>query len=165
MQWSLAELNSLDSPGFVEAIGWVFEDSPWVAERVWERRPFSCLESLLSAMIGEVDSASEKEQLHLLRAHPDLGARVRMGTASAAEQAGAGLDSLTAEELQRIRALNSAYRSKFGFPFLYAVKGSTKTDILRNLEQRIEQTPETEYRDALRQVYLIAEFRLHDAVQ
>ena len=164
MQWPLAELNSLDSRGFVEAIGWVFEDSRWVAARTWASRPFSCLESLLSTMIAEVEAASEEEQLNLLRAHPDLGARVRVGTASAAEQAGAGLDSLTEDEFHRIRALNSAYRQKFGFPFLFAVKGSTKTDILRNLEQRMDQPPDVEYREALRQVYRIAEFRLREAV-
>lgn len=164
MPWPLGELNSLDCPGFVEAIGWVFENSPWVAERAWARRPFSCIESLLSTLIAEVEAASEQEQLSLLRAHPDLGARVRVDTASAAEQAGAGLDALTEEEFKRIRALNSAYRAKFGFPFLFAVKGSTKADILRNLEQRMERPPETEYREALAQVFRIAEFRLRDTV-
>jgi 2-oxo-4-hydroxy-4-carboxy-5-ureidoimidazoline decarboxylase len=164
MQRQLFELNSMDRAGFVEAIGWVFENSPWVAERAWSNRPFSCLESLLSTMIAEVEAASEQEQLSLLRAHPDLGARVRVGTASAAEQAGAGMDSLNEEEFRRIQALNSAYRAKFGFPFLFAVKGSTKTDILRNLEQRGERAPETEYREALAQVYRIAEFRLRDTV-
>jgi len=164
MQRTLVELNSLDREEFVAEIGWVFENSPWVAERAWKNRPFSCLESLLSTMIGEVDSASEQEQLNLLRAHPDLGARVRVGSASDAEQAGAGLDSLSEEEFHRIRALNSAYRQKFGFPFLFAVKGSTKTDILRNLEQRIDRPQEAEYREALTQIYRIAEFRLRDTV-
>jgi len=164
MQRTLVELNSLDRAEFVAEIGWVFENSPWVAERAWKNRPFSCLESLLSTMIGEVDSASEQEQLNLLRAHPDLGARVRVGSASVAEQAGAGLDSLSEEEFRRIRALNSAYRQKFGFPFLFAVKGSTKTDILRNLEQRIDRPQEAEYREALTQIYRIAEFRLRDTV-
>jgi OHCU decarboxylase len=164
MLWPLAKLNSLDCQGFVDAIGWVFEDSPWVAERAWANRPFSCVESLLSTMIAEVEAASGQEQLNLLRAHPDLGTRVRIGTASAAEQAGAGLDSLTDEEFHRIRELNSSYREKFGFPFLFAVKGSTKIDILRNIEQRIHTEPEAEYQEALRQVYRIAEFRLRDAV-
>jgi len=164
MQRTLVELNSLDRAEFVAEIGWVFENSPWVAERAWKNRPFSCLESLLSTMIGEVDSASEQEQLNLLRAHPDLGARVRVGTASAVEQAGAGLDSLSEEEFRRILTLNSAYKEKFGFPFLFAVKGSTKGDIFRNLEQRIDKPQEAEYREALTQVYRIAEFRLRDTV-
>ena len=115
-------------------------------------------------MIAEVEAASGQEQLNLLRAHPDLGTSVRIGTASAAEQAGAGLDSLTDDEFHRIRELNSSYREKFGFPFLFAVKGSTKLDILRNLEQRIHNGPEAEYQEALTQVYRIAEFRLRDAV-
>jgi 2-oxo-4-hydroxy-4-carboxy-5-ureidoimidazoline decarboxylase len=158
----IAELNSLDRDGFVHAVGRVFEDSPWVAGRAWDARPFADVEGLLNAMTAEVESASKDEQLSLLRAHPDLGTRVRLGTASAEEQAGAGLDSLTAEEFERIRQLNSAYRSKFGFPFLFAVKGRTKYDVLRSLEQRLEATPETEYREALRQVYRIAGFRLRD---
>src|SRR5262245_405910 len=150
MEQRLAQLNSLDRIRFVEAIGWVFEQSPWVAERAWARRPFSSIESLISAMADEVDAATEQEQLDLLRAHPDLGARVRVGTPSALEQAGAGLDALSEEEFLRLRQLNSAYRSKFGFPFLFAVKGSTKTDILRNLKQRLDESPQTEYREALR---------------
>jgi len=165
MQSPLAELNSLARRSFVESIGWVFEDSPWIAERVWDRRPFSSLENLLSAMAAEVESASQEEQLNLLRAHPDLGERVRIGSASAKEQAGAGLDSLTQEEFQRIRQLNSAYRSKFGFPFLLAVKGSTKREILRSLERRLNESADSEFHEALRQVCRIAEFRLRDTLR
>jgi len=160
----LAEINALEQDAFVEAIGWVFENSPWVAARVWAARPFSCVEALHTAMISEVEAASEEEQLALLRSHPDLGTRARIGSASAAEQARVGLDSLTAEEFDRITRLNAAYRSKFGFPFLFAVKGSTKLDILCSLEQRLNESPEAEHREALRQVYRIAEFRLLDSI-
>jgi 2-oxo-4-hydroxy-4-carboxy-5-ureidoimidazoline decarboxylase len=160
----ITELNGLDQEGFVSAIGWAFENSPWVAARAWFRRPFSSVESLLAALTAEVESASAAERLALLRSHPDLGTRARIGDASAAEQAGAGLDSLTAEEFERLQRLNSDYKSKFGFPFLLAVKGSTKIGIMRSLEQRIDQPHELEYREALRQVYRIAEFRLREAV-
>jgi len=161
---TLAELNALDCTPFVEALGWVFEDSPWVAERTWARRPFQNRDELLAAMVAEVAACSASEQLALLRAHPDLGTRARLTAASAGEQAGAGLDSLTPEEFERFRRLNSAYREKFGFPFLFAVKGSTKHDVLRALEQRIPASPEAEVAEALRQVYRIAEFRLRDAL-
>ena len=160
-----AELNSLDQDGFVRAIGWVFENSPWVAARAWFRRPFATVESLHAAMTAEVESASEAEQLALLRSHPDLGTRARVGTASAAEQAGAGLDALTPEEFERLHQLNSEYKAKFGFPFLLAVKGRTKLDILRGLEQRIERPRDVEYQEALGQVYRIAEFRLRDTIK
>ena len=162
---TVAELNTLDREDFVAAIGWVFEHSPWVAERAWAARPFATLEALHRAMIAQVEAASPEEQLALLRAHPDLGARARISAASTEEQAGAGLDRLTPEEFDSLQRLNAAYRDKFGFPFLYAVKGSTKHDILRALERRLESAPEAEFPEALRQVHRIAEFRLRDTVK
>ena len=96
----------------------------------------------------------------LLRAHPDLGARAKMSAASVGEQAGAGLDALEPAESERLYQLNAAYREKFGFPFLYAVKGSTQRDVFEALAQRFGNAPEDEFREALRQVYRIAWFRL-----
>lgn len=157
-------LNLLDRESFVAAVGWVFEGSPWVAARAWDVRPFSSVDALHQAMVARLEVASREEQLALLRAHPDLGARARMGDASSAEQAGAGLDRLTPEEHERLLRMNGAYRDTFGFPFLFAVKGSTKQDILGALEQRLQAAPEDEYREALRQVYRIAGFRLRDVV-
>ncbi len=94
-------------------------------------------QALHRAMVDQVEHASlPEEQLALLRAHPDLGTRARVSEASSAEQAGAGLDQLTPAEFERLRRLNEAYRDKFGFPFLFAVKGSTKHDILDALERR-----------------------------
>ena len=162
---TIGELNALDCADFVAALGWVFEDSPWVAERTWSARPFSNVEALHAAMIGQLAGANREEQLALLRAHPDLGTRARISAASTGEQAGAGLDQLTPDEFERLQRLNSAYRNKFGFPFLFAVKGSTKHDILRALEKRLEASPEDEYEEALRQVHRIARFRLLDTIQ
>ena len=99
-----------------------------------------------------------------MRAHPDLGTRARVSEASSAEQAGAGLDQLTQAEFERLRVLNEAYRGKFGFPFLFAVKGSTKHDILEALERRARSSREEEYLVALDQVYRIARFRLEDTL-
>jgi 2-oxo-4-hydroxy-4-carboxy-5-ureidoimidazoline decarboxylase len=115
-------------------------------------------------MVDQVERGSPEEQLALLRAHPDLGTRARVSEASSAEQAGAGLDQLTPAEFERLRASNEAYREKFGFPFLFAVKGSTKHDILDALERRVRSSREEEYRVALEQVYRIARFRLEDTV-
>jgi len=161
---TVAELNAKDRSGFVAAVGWAFEDSPWVAERVWEKRPFATLDALHDAMTAVVASASPEEKLALLRAHPDLGARARMSDASVREQGGAGLDTLTRDELDRLRALNTAYRAKFGFPFLYAVKGSTKDDIFNALERRLPATRDTEEAEALGQVYRIARVRLEEVI-
>ena len=165
---TLAELNATDRGGFVAVIGWVFEQAPWVAERAWEQRPFATLERLHAAMTAVVAAASIEEQLALLRAHPELGA-LRLGDGisetSRREQAAAGLDALGGGELERLRALNAAYREKFGFPFLYAVKGSTHVEILNALERRLTSMRDAEHREALRQVYLIARFRLEGAVK
>jgi OHCU decarboxylase len=161
---TLAELNAKDRSGFVGALGWIFEESPWVAERAWENRPFATLDALHDAMTSVVASASADEQLALLRAHPDLGARAKMSDASSREQGGAGLDSLTRDELDRLRALNISYRDKFGFPFLYAVRGSTKHDILSALERRLPSTRHAEQAEALRQAYRIARFRLEEVI-
>ena len=161
---TLRELNEEDRDAFVAALGWIFEESPWVAERAWEQRPFPTVEALHNAMTSAVAATSEEQQVALLRAHPDLGARAKMSDASGREQAGAGLDALTREELDRVRALNAAYREKFGFPFLYAVKGSTKHDVLNALERRLTSTRDIEHQEALRQVYRIARFRLEETV-
>jgi len=175
---TLAELNATDCESFVAALGWVFEDSAWVAERASARRPFSTLDEVHAAMISAVKSASIDEQLALLRAHPDLGvlrlnadgaderrqAGPPVSLASHREQTGAGFDALTRDELARLRALNAAYREKFGFPFLFAVKGSTTQDILAALERRLTSTRDTEHEEALRQVYRIARFRLEELI-
>lgn len=158
----MAELNALDRVAFVEALGWIFEQSPWVAERVWDARPFASLDRLHAAMIEEVERATAPERLALLQAHPDLGARAGLSPASTEEQAGAGLDSLTPSEFERLNRLNAAYRGRFGLPFLLAVKGTTKHDVLRALEARMEASPGEEYREAFQQVYRIARFRLEE---
>jgi len=162
---TIRELNALDREGFVAALGWVFEDSPWVAERTWAEGPFAGVEALHIAMIGQLARAKPEEQLALLRAHPDLGTRARISRASTGEQAGAGLNHLTPNEFDRLHQLNSAYRNKFGFPFLFAVKGSTKHDVLLALEKRLEASPEQEFEEALRQVHRIARFRLLETIQ
>jgi len=159
---TLTELNSRDRQGFVNAVGWVFEHSGWVAERAWTQRPFDTIDALHEAMIAQVASGMLDEQVTLIRAHPDLGARGNVSDASAAEQTGAGLDTLAGRELERLHGLNAAYRDKFGFPFLYAVKGSTKEDILNALEKRLLATRDAELGEALRQVYRIARFRLDE---
>ena len=162
---TIAELNLLDRAGFVNALGWIFEHSPWVAERAFDARPFANLDELHAALTDQVERATFTERLALLQAHPDLGARARLSQASTKEQAGAGLDSLTPGEFEQLNRLNAAYRTRFGFPFLLAVKDSTKHDVLRALQARMESAPEDEYREALRQVYRIARFRLEGLIE
>jgi 2-oxo-4-hydroxy-4-carboxy-5-ureidoimidazoline decarboxylase len=161
---TIDDLNSRDRQSFVEAVGWVFENSPWVAERAWNRRPFSTVDSLHDAMVAEVASATLEERLALVRAHPDLGTADsrEMSDVSKREQARAGLDSVTRQEDERLAALNRAYRDKFGFPFVLAVRGASRHDILEALEKRLVAARDAEFDEALRQVYRIARFRLED---
>jgi 2-oxo-4-hydroxy-4-carboxy-5-ureidoimidazoline decarboxylase len=161
---TIAEANALPRDEFVAAFGWVFEHSPWVAQQAWAHRPFADRDALHRAMAQAVEAAPHEARLALLRAHPDLGARARMSDASTGEQAGAGLDRMSAADYQRLQSLNLRYREKFGFPFLFAVKGSGVDDILRALERRVESTPEMEFQEALTQVYRIASLRLQDAI-
>jgi OHCU decarboxylase len=173
---TLDTLNTATTAAFVAAVGWVFEHSPWVAERAAPSRPFETLDALHAAMTSAVASASRAEQLALLRAHPDLGTRARMSDASRGEQSGAGLDALSADEFDRLQALNSAYREKFGFPFLFAVKsvpreraedatsGRTATQILTALADRLPRSRDEERAQALQQVSRIARIRLEEMI-
>jgi OHCU decarboxylase len=165
---TIEDLNARSREGFVEAIGWAFESSPWVAERAWRRRPFSSLDTLHEAMVAEVASATLEERLALLRAHPDLGAgrleADHMSAASTREQQSAGLANLTRPEIDRLAALNATYRDKFGFPFLFAVRGATTDVILHAIEERLIGTREAELDEALLQVSRIARFRLEDVL-
>jgi OHCU decarboxylase len=161
----IAEVNAMDRETFVEKFGAIFEDAPWVASRAWDSRAFTSRQALHQAMQQQVASAARSEQLALLQAHPDLGTRARMSAASTREQTGAGLDQLTPEEFAELHALNQAYRAKFGFPFLFAVKGSDKTTIMEALRRRLEADQEAELAEALAQVYRIAWWRLETVVE
>lgn len=162
---TITQLNTLSANEFVDQVGWVFEHSAWVARRACVHRPFESLDDLHARMTAEVAAASVDEKLALLRAHPDLGTRARISESSAKEQSGAGLDQLRPLEFARLQQFNEAYKERFGFPFLYAVKGSGKLQIIQALENRLASTPEEEFEEALRQVYRIARFRLEDIIE
>jgi 2-oxo-4-hydroxy-4-carboxy-5-ureidoimidazoline decarboxylase len=161
---TLDDLNAMDRDAFVGAIGWVFEHSPWIAERAWPKRPFATLDGLHDALVAEVASADSHQQLQLLQAHPELGTSAALSPASDAEQTGAGLRQWPQFDRQRLQTLTSAYRAKFGFPFLYAVRGATAESILNALEARLASTRDAESAEALRQAARIARFRLEDLI-
>lgn len=160
---STTALNALSKLEFVEVLGGIFERSPWVAEGVWAKRPFASSAELHEAMCAVVAAAGAEEQLALIRAHPDLAGKAALAgltAASSQEQAGAGLDRLTEDEYRRFHRLNDAYRTRFGFPFILAVKGHTRASILAAFEARLPNTPEVERERALAEIYSIARFRL-----
>lgn len=159
-------LNALSTPEFVAALHGIFEHSPWVAERAASARPFQSSVQLLDAMRSVVRDASNDEQLTLIRAHPELAGkaaiRKELTAESTREQKGAGLDSCTPQEYARLHELNAAYREKFSFPFIIAVKGHTPATIISAMEQRLGNDGVTEQRTALEQIGRIAGFRLAD---
>ncbi len=165
---ALEQLNALAPRDFVAALAAIFEHSPWVAERVEGLRPFASRLQLLDAMRAAVHAAPLAEQLSLIRAHPRLGARSRihgaLTAASAGEQRRAGLDACTDEEFARLQQLNDEYHGKFTFPFILAVRGHDPASILANIESRLDGDPAHERRTALREIGLIAEYRLANAV-
>lgn len=156
------EINQVDESQFVDELGNIYEESPWVAERVASDRPFETVEALQTAMRDAVDSASREQQLELLRAHPDLGDQTGITDASQEEQASAGLDQLTPEQYEAFERLNDRYREKFGFPFIMAVKGASPSEIRDAMESRVEQSESVEFQTALDEVHTIASLRLDD---
>jgi 2-oxo-4-hydroxy-4-carboxy-5-ureidoimidazoline decarboxylase len=151
---------------FLATYGHLFEHSPWVAERAFARGPFADAAALHTAMTGVLGDAGEAEQLALLRAHPRLADKAAIAEglteASAAEQASAGLDRLTAEEFDRFHALNQAYQDRFGFPFIVCVRLHDKAGILAAMQARLSRPPAEELAEALAQVGLIVWLRLAD---
>lgn len=165
MNIQLWQLNTLGRELFVHQLGSVFEHSPWVAENAWKRRPFHSVNWLLESMMQAVKEAPEERILALLRAHPDLASRVSMTADSSLEQQSAGLDMLTPHEFERFAELNAAYTEKHGFPFIIAVRGKTKADILDAMAERLNHTRLQERGQALLEVQRIAELRLRDRIE
>jgi OHCU decarboxylase len=165
---TLAELNRLPPGEFTLTLAGIFEHSPWVAERVAAARPFESRSQLLEAMRAAVDEATSEEQLTLIRAHPKLGLRGReragLTQASTQEQRGAGLDAAEPDELARLEALNAGYVEKFAMPFILAVRGHTPKSIIETCERRLGNDLQLERRTALREIGLIAGYRLAGVV-
>ncbi|MEL7343509.1 MAG: allantoinase PuuE [Pseudomonadota bacterium] len=159
--------SEMSQPDFVSAFGSIFEHSPWVAERAFERElgpTHDTATGVHAALAAVFRSATENERLGVLTAHPDLAGKLaaakRLTAESTSEQASAGLDELTDDERARFTELNAAYTKKHGFPFIIAVKDNTKASILEAFETRIGNGRETEFATACRQVERIAELRL-----
>ena len=161
----MTDLDHLTRDAFVAAVGGIFEHSPWVAEAVVDRRPFGSIDRLHAAMVAAVASAAPERQLALLQAHPELAGKLaRAGgltAASAGEQASLGLDRLDSAEIARFDRANETYRTRFGFPFIIAVKAQRdRRAILDAIETRAGNDRAIEIETALAEVAKIARFRL-----
>jgi OHCU decarboxylase len=161
----MAPINAMDRAAFVVKFGGIFEKSPWVAEEAWERRPFASLDDMHAAMIAVAKMAPAARQLALLQSHPDLaGKEAQAGTmtaSSVAEQAGAGLNTLSPPEFAELSNLNAAYKAKFGFPFIIAVRMYTKEGIFFEFKRRLQNDTQTEFANDLQNVYIITRLRLN----
>lgn len=152
-------------PEFIARFSGIYEHSAWVAE---EAAPFVAesrdLDAIATVMADCVDNASTEKQLELIRAHPDLAGKAQVAgelTAdSTSEQSSAGLDQCSAGEYDLFQALNTAYHDKFGFPFVMAVRNSSRTEILAAFASRLENNPDTEFETALAEIHTIARLRL-----
>ncbi|MBB2497256.1 2-oxo-4-hydroxy-4-carboxy-5-ureidoimidazoline decarboxylase [Aquipseudomonas ullengensis] len=159
--------STLSREAFIAAFADIYEHSPWVAERTYdhgEPASFDDIDALHGQMAAVLLAASHDEQLALINAHPDLAGKAairgELTAASTSEQAGAGIQDCSAEEFARFNQLNDAYKARFGFPFIKAVKGSNRQQILAAFETRIHHTPEQEFATALAEINKIALFRL-----
>ena len=167
--FTLALVNSLSREDFVCVIGPVFEDSPWIADATWSKRPFKSIDVLHKALCKTVQTSKEDKQVDLIRAHPDLVGRAALaGTltaASTSEQASAGLDKLSAEEISQFQKYNQSYREKFGFPFVICARLNKKEAILKGFAVRLEHTRKEEIKTALAEIEKIAYLRLQDIIE
>lgn len=159
--------SRMDRDRFVATFGGIYEHSPWIAERAWEHGINTRHDMIeeLHALFVEVFSGADREaQLAVVEAHPDLAGRAALAgeltASSTGEQAGAGLDACTPEELQRFQQLNRMYQARFGFPFIMAVKGRHRSEILAAFEERVNNSPEQEFTRALVEINKIALLRL-----
>jgi 2-oxo-4-hydroxy-4-carboxy-5-ureidoimidazoline decarboxylase len=161
----MAAINAMDRAAFVVKFGGIFEKSPWVAEKAWEKRPFASVDDMHAAMVAVAKNAPAAEQLALLQSHPDLaGKEAQAGTMTASsvtEQASAGLNALPPDELAELSKLNAAYKAKFGFPFIIAVRMYTKEGIFFEFRRRLQNDTQTEFANDLQNVYIITRLRLN----
>ncbi|MCM5556053.1 2-oxo-4-hydroxy-4-carboxy-5-ureidoimidazoline decarboxylase [Pleomorphomonas sp. JP5] len=162
---TVQDVNGLGAKAFMATFGDVAEHSPWVAEAAEEMRPFQDRDAIVAAFEQVLRAAGRAAKLALISAHPDLATKAKsIADDSRREQAGAGLDALSPQEFDRFEALNKTYRERFGFPFILAVRGATKADILASFEERLGNSPETEFERALDEIVRIFRFRIEDRV-
>jgi 2-oxo-4-hydroxy-4-carboxy-5-ureidoimidazoline decarboxylase len=160
----LSELNHCSKDDFVAALANIFEHSPWVAEATASLRPFGGMPALFAAMTAAVDRAPDAARLELIKAHPDLANKTQRAAGltveSSAEQDSVGLDRLSDAEFEAFERANTAYRAKFGFPYIVCVRRHTRDSILRDFERRLSNDASAEIRASIAEICRIAALRL-----
>jgi len=161
----IKKINSLDKSEFLSIFGNVFEKSKWISEKVFDKKPFKNLESFASEIIGIYENSDNKIILEILNLHPELAAEKKLTADSEVEQSKANLKQCTPEEFDEFKKLNIEYKKKFNFPFIIAVKGKNKNEILNYFRERIKNSLDEEFLEAKKQVKKIATFRLEEIIK
>ena len=161
----IKKINKLSQSEFIKVFANIFENTGWIAEDAYNKKPFRDFEDFSQKMINIFSNATKESQLRIIRNHPDLADKAKIGSLtveSKKEQSNAGLDQCTEMEFNEFKNLNDKYKKKFGFPFIYAVKGKEKKEILSNFRQRSLNDIDVEFIEAKKQVKKIASLRLNE---
>ncbi len=156
------DLNNLNRDKFVYLFGEIFEKTEWIAEKLLEYKPFKDKDDLINKMFQIYEASQKNDILDILKSHPKLAIEKNLTQYSSKEQSLANLKNCTEAEYEEFKTLNNEYEKKFGFPFIIAVKGKDKIEILNNFRQRINNDVELEFKEAKSQVKKIALFRLNE---
>ena len=157
---SINKVNKLNKSDFLSIFGNVFEKTEWIAEEVFNYLPYESFEELFLKFIKIYDESDKESIVKILNSHPELVVEKKLTSESKKEQKNAGLNECSEEEFQEFKELNLNYKKKFGFPFIIAVKGKNKDEILNNFRHRIQNNFEIEFDEAKNQVKKIASLRL-----
>jgi len=162
---SIDKFNKLSKAEFISIFGNIFEKTEWIAERCYESKPYNNLDELVSKMMKIFENSEKEKHLEILNSHPDLAVEKKLTEDSKNEQKNASLNQCTDEEFVEFKKLNEKYKKKFGFPFIIAVKGKNKEEILNSFRQRITNNINSEFEEAKKQVKKIASFRLSEIIK
>jgi len=162
---SIDKFNKLSKAEFISIFGNIFEKTEWIAERCYESKPYNNLDELVSKMMKIFENIEKERHLEILNSHPDLAVEKKLTEDSKNEQKNASLNQCTDEEFVEFKKLNEKYKKKFGFPFIVAVKGKNKEEILNSFRQRITNNINLEFEEAKKQVKKIASFRLGEIIK
>jgi len=162
---SIDKFNKLSKSEFISIFGNVFEITEWIAERCYETKPYNNIDELVSKMMKIFENIEKERHLEILNSHPDLAVEKKLTKDSKNEQKNASLNQCTDEEFMEFKKLNEEYKKKFGFPFITAVKGKNKEEILNSFRQRITNNINLEFKEAKKQVKKIASFRLSEIIK
>ena len=162
---SINKVNKLNKSDFISIFGNVFEKTEWIAERVFNYLPYKNFDNLLLKFFKIYNESNKESIIKILNSHPELVVEQKLTNESKKEQKGAGLNECSKEEVEEFKKLNLNYKKKFGFPFIIAVKGKNKNDILNYFRTRIKNSFDEEFIEAKKQVGEIATFRFKEIIK